>query len=49
MLAQHLEPILWKNTVLQVQKMLHLTQRERLSCQALRVCSGAGKILASLR
>jgi hypothetical protein len=41
-------PILWKNNVLLAQKVVCQTQRERLSDQALRVCCGAGKILASL-
>ena len=44
-----LEPILWKNNVLQAQKVAIQTERERLSCQALHVCCGAGKTLASLR
>ena len=43
------ELILWKNTVLLSQKLASLTERERLSYQALPVCCGAGKILASLR
>jgi len=42
-------PILWKNNVLLVQKVVINMERERLFYQALRVCCGAGKILASLR
>jgi len=42
-------PILWKNNVLQPQKVALQIERERLSYQALPVCCGAGKILASLR
>jgi hypothetical protein len=42
-------PILWKNSVLQAQKAGLQTKRERLSHQALLICCGAGKILASLR
>jgi hypothetical protein len=42
-------PFLLKNNVLLAQKMARWAQHERLSCQALRVCCGAGKILASLR
>jgi hypothetical protein len=43
------ELILLKNNVLLAQKVERWTRRERLSYQALRVCCGAGKILASLR
>jgi hypothetical protein len=41
--------ILLKNTVLLAQKVDYRTRRKRLSYQALRVCCGAGNILASLR
>ena len=34
----YFEPILWKNTVLPVQKVGFQTERERLSYQALPVC-----------
>ena len=43
------EPILWKNNVLRAQKVAIKIERERLSCQALRICCDAGKILAGLR
>ena len=41
--------ILLKNNVLLMQEVLRRTERKSLSYQALRVCCGAGKILASLR
>jgi hypothetical protein len=41
--------VLWKNNVLRAQKLLFRMKHARLSYQALRVCCGAGKILASLR
>ena len=43
------EPSLWKNDVLLMQKIVSNLLRERLFCQAFRICCGAGKILASFR
>ncbi|MEP3481971.1 MAG: hypothetical protein ABJZ55_22200, partial [Fuerstiella sp.] len=42
-------PILWKNDVLLAQKVASKSRRKHLSYQAVRICCGAGKILANLR
>lgn len=42
-------PVLWKNNVLLLQKVASCRVREHLSYQALRICCGAGNILADMR
>ena len=42
-------PLLWKNTCSRAQNLGARDWRRRLSCQALRICCGAGRIFASFR